>query len=117
GISFFCGSPAPLASEVVVGGRLKTTQCHQPLPVGASGSYIITAKLFVPAGAPLQLKAGEMLLPVQPNPLNTCSLAIVEPSLTSGLVNVRLCAPAWPEIMSAPRNANERPSLVIEAPV
>ena len=38
GISFFFTSPAPLGNEVVPGGRLNTTQCHQPLPVGASGS-------------------------------------------------------------------------------
>jgi hypothetical protein len=30
----------------------------------------------MPEGAPLQLKAGERLPPVQPNPLNTCSLAM-----------------------------------------
>src|SRR5262249_17787659 len=96
GISFFFGSPAPLGSAVTDGGRLKTTQCHQPLPVGASGSCIATAKLLVPAGAPLQLKAGEVLLPVQPKPLNTCAPAIVAPSLMSGLLSVRLCAPASP---------------------
>ena len=32
------GSPAPAASELVVDGMSKITQCHQPLPVGASGS-------------------------------------------------------------------------------
>ena len=53
---------------------------------------MLTAKLLVPLGAPLQLSAGEMLPPVQPKPLNTCSLAMVPPSLMSGLVRVMLCA-------------------------
>ena len=38
GILFAAGSPAPAGSAVAVAGRLNTTQCHQPLPVGASGS-------------------------------------------------------------------------------
>src|ERR1700734_900190 len=53
---------------------------------------MLTAKLLVALGAPLQLKLGETLFPVQPNPLNTCSLAIVPPSLTSELVRLMLCA-------------------------
>jgi hypothetical protein len=35
----------------VLAGMSNTTQCHQPLPVGASGSYIVMAKLLVPSGA------------------------------------------------------------------
>src|ERR1700751_5177361 len=58
---------------------------------------MVTAKLLVPLGAPLQLNAGERLLPVQPKPLNTCSLAMVPPSLMSELVRVMLCAFAAPE--------------------
>ncbi len=54
-----------------------TTQCHQPEPVGASGSYTVKAKLLVPAGAPLHVSGGEMFLPLQPKPLKTCSLASV----------------------------------------
>src|SRR5665213_893161 len=53
---------------------------------------MLTAKLLVPLGAPLQLRAGDRLPPVQPNPLNTCSLAMVAPSLMSALVRVMLCA-------------------------
>src|SRR5579871_1245306 len=53
---------------------------------------MLSAKLLVPLGAPLQLRLGETLLPVQPNPLNTCSLAIVPPSLTSALVRLMLWA-------------------------
>src|SRR5665213_3956330 len=53
---------------------------------------MLTARLLVPLGAPLQLSSGETLPPVQPKPLNTCSLAIVPPSLMSVLVKVMLCA-------------------------
>ena len=53
---------------------------------------MLTAKLLVPLGAPLQLRAGEILPPVQPKPLKTCSLAMVPPSLMSGLLRDRLCA-------------------------
>jgi len=49
---------------------------------------MLTAKLLVPLGAPLQLKAGETLPPVQPNPLKTCSLTIAPPSLRSELIKV-----------------------------
>jgi hypothetical protein len=45
----------------------------------------MSAKLFVPAGAPVQASAGETFCPVQPKPLNTCSIFIVAPSATSGL--------------------------------
>src|SRR5258706_11025875 len=57
---------------------------------------MVTAKLLVPPGAPLQLSAGETLLPVQPKPLNTCSLAMVAPSLRSVLAKLMLCAFAAP---------------------
>src|SRR5208283_606185 len=53
------------------------------------------AKLLVPLGAPDQSSAGEIFLPVQSQPLNTCSSAILAPGLTSGLVKVSaLAAPA-----------------------
>src|ERR1700733_9575828 len=95
GISFlFFKFPASLGSDVVLAGMLNTTQCHQPLPVGASGSNMLTAKLLVAAGAPLQFRAGETLSPLQPKPVNPCSLAIVPPSLISGLVKLMTCASA-----------------------
>jgi hypothetical protein len=37
-MSFAFTSPAFFGIDVVDAGMLKTTQCHQPLPVGASGS-------------------------------------------------------------------------------
>jgi hypothetical protein len=51
---------------------------------------MVRAKLFAPAGAPLQLKTGETFFPVQPNLLNTCSALIGAPSLTTGLVKLKL---------------------------
>src|SRR5271169_4300887 len=56
-------------------------------------------KLLAAAGAPVQLKEGEILLPVQPKPLNTCSSLIVAPSLTSPLFKLML----WAEAVCAPR--------------
>src|SRR5512146_1107730 len=66
-----------------------TTQCHQPLPVGASGSKTVTAKLLVPAGTFFHSSAGDRLSPLQPNPLYSCALVIGLPVFTSGsgLVN------------------------------
>jgi hypothetical protein len=48
---------------------LYITQCHHPLPVGASGSYAVTAKDLVPAGGFVHSRAGETFCPVQPMPL------------------------------------------------
>src|SRR5690242_16447046 len=45
---------------------------------------MVTAKLFVVAGAPVQFSAGEVLPPVHPIPLKTCALASF-PSLISVL--------------------------------
>src|SRR5271165_7085584 len=87
--------PTPLGSDVTLAGMLATHQCQKPLPVGASGSKTLTAKLFVPFGAPDQDSAGETFLPVQSQPLNTCSSAIFAPGLMSGLVSViAFAAPA-----------------------
>ena len=55
---------------------LNTTHCHQPLPVGASGSYTVIAKRFVPCGTPLHDRGGEWFAPEQPNPLKTYWLGI-----------------------------------------
>src|ERR1700681_4565704 len=65
------------------------SQCHQPLPVGASGSCTNRAKLCVPLGARLQLNAGDMFCPVHPNELNTCAAAILRPCAMSGLVSAK----------------------------
>src|ERR1700733_14377352 len=111
GISFFFRSPAPFGNDVVAGGMLNTTQCQKPLPVGASGSNMVTAKLLVPAGAPLQPSAGEMSPPLQPKPFSACWWAIVAPWVISGLVKVKLCAfaapaPEKPIPSAAIQNAN-----------
>jgi hypothetical protein len=65
-------SPAPAGSEKTLLAILTTVQCHQPLPVGASGSRTVTAKLRVPAGAFFHASCGETLPPVQPKPANQC---------------------------------------------
>src|ERR1700690_2436414 len=74
---------------------------------------MLTAKLLVAAGAPLQLSAGETLPPLQPKPLNTCSLTMVAPSLISELVKVMLCALAKsaPKALK-PSAANQTGSFV-----
>ena len=41
-------------------GMSKTTQCQKPLPVGASGSKHVTAKLRVSGGKPSQRRWGEV---------------------------------------------------------
>src|SRR5579859_3958726 len=94
GMSFFFTSPAPAGIDVVEAGILNTTQCQKPLPVGASGSYTVMAKLLVSAGAPLQLRDGEILPPLQPNTLATWALFMAEPSATSLLFSVMFCASA-----------------------
>src|SRR5580658_7237339 len=76
---------------------LTTHQCQKPLPVGASGSYMLMAKLLVAFGAPDQASAGDTFGLVQPKRLAACSLAILPPGLMSVLVRVRaLAAPAPP---------------------
>src|SRR5467141_3249888 len=55
--------PAPAGSEVVEAGMSATTQCQNPLPVGACGSYIDTTKLLVSGGKPDHDRCGEMSSP------------------------------------------------------
>jgi hypothetical protein len=51
-------------NEVVVdAGRSYTIQCHQPDTGGLKGSYMVIAKLRVPAGAPLHCSNGDSLAP------------------------------------------------------
>lgn len=52
--------PAPADSSVTDAGMSKTTQCQNPLPVGASGSKQVTAKLLVCAGNPSHRSCGEV---------------------------------------------------------
>src|SRR5664280_780777 len=61
-------SGAPAASSLTFDGMFTTSQCQKPEPVGASGSKQVTAKLLVPAGAPLHLRCGDLLPPAQPKP-------------------------------------------------
>ena len=59
-------SPEPLANDVVVTGMSQTAQCQNPAAVGASGSYMVTAKLLVSAGNPDQDNCGDVSLPPAP---------------------------------------------------
>jgi hypothetical protein len=48
----------------------------------------MSAKLWVPGGAPLQDRAGEMFAPLNPMPLKTCAWGIVPPWAKSLLLSV-----------------------------
>src|SRR3954452_1030959 len=61
-------------------------QCQKPLPVGASGSKQVTAKLLVPSGAPSQCRSGTRFRP--PAPLAAWSELITDPSGIALLVKV-----------------------------
>src|SRR5262245_29405581 len=99
GASFAWALPALAFSSMTLAGMLKITQCHQPLPVGASGSYMVRAKLLVPSGGSFHIRAGEMSPPLQPKPLKTCLSGTVLPAATSGLESSK--APTWPAKPSA----------------
>src|SRR6516165_9534411 len=116
GMSLALTSPAFFGIEVVPAGMLNTTQCQKPLPVGASGSKLVMAKLLVPLGAPLQLKDGEILPPLQPKPnsaLSTCSSAMAPPSVTSALFTVMFCAYAGAPSALKARTAAPIGALII----
>ncbi len=55
------GLPAPAGSSVTEAGMSNSTQCQNPLPVGASGSKQVTAKLLVSGGKPSQRRCGDVL--------------------------------------------------------
>jgi hypothetical protein len=67
---------------------LVTAQCQNPLAVGASGSKQVTAKLFVPSGAPDHSSCGDTSSPPAPMIPLTCAFGSVCPSLTSELVTL-----------------------------
>src|SRR5256885_16811445 len=65
---------------------LTTAQCQKPVTVGASGSHIVTTKLCVPDGKPLQESCGETSWPLAPKMPLTCGIASFSPSFRSLLV-------------------------------
>jgi len=83
-------SPAPEGSSVTEAGRPVTTQCPNPLAVGASGSYTVTAKPRVPSGKPDHDSCGERSSPPAPITPLTCGIGSRSPSLTSVLVTVKV---------------------------
>src|SRR5215831_1975637 len=64
----------PSASSLVSPGKSNSTQCTQ-VPTGASGSSMMSAKLWVFAGGSLQLSLGESSGPSQVNFWGIASLA------------------------------------------
>jgi hypothetical protein len=71
---------------VTSAGMFTRIQCHQPLSVGASGSNIVTAKLFVSGGASRHCKAGEIFCPSQPKLLSAWRRGIIPPFSKDELV-------------------------------
>src|SRR5579875_568150 len=86
GMSGLPGVPAPAGSSVTLAGMLATAQCQNPLPVGASGSKQVTAKLAVAAGNPDHDSCGETSSPPAPSRPDTCWRPRGCPSATSVLV-------------------------------
>src|SRR3954463_3481570 len=74
-------SPAPAGRSVTVAGRVATAQCQKPDPVGASGSYPVTANLCVSSGTPDQLSCGDPSPPPAPIMPLTWSLDHASPSV------------------------------------
>src|SRR5258707_15632048 len=64
-----------------------TAQCQKPVTVGASGSHIVTTKLCLPDGKPLQESCGETSWPPAPKTSLTCGIASFSPSFRSLLVS------------------------------
>src|SRR6266550_5437008 len=85
-------SPAPAGSLVTLPGMFTTAQCQKPPTVGASGSYMVTTKLFVPGGKPLQESCGEVSWPPAPKTPLTCGIASLSPSRRSLLVSEKAAA-------------------------
>src|ERR1700760_409577 len=81
-------SPAPAGRSVTVAGRLAIAQCQKLDTVGASGSYMVTAKLCVSSGNPDQESCGETSEPPAPMMPLTWSLASGCPSVTDSDVRV-----------------------------
>lgn len=81
-------APAPAASEVTSAGMLKTAQCQNLDPVGASGSKTESANDFVSAGAPDQLSCGETSAPPASAFQADCGSA--SPLAKSSLLSVRV---------------------------
>src|SRR6185503_19175369 len=81
------GSPAPSGNSVVETGMLTTSQCQKPLPVGASGSYTVRARLFASAGTSFHTSGGEIFSPVHPKAFAVCFRGIFPSLPIAGLEN------------------------------
>ncbi len=69
-----------------------TAQCQKPVTVGASGSHMVTTKLFVSDGNPAQDNCGETSSPPAPKMRLTCGIANFSPSRRSLLVSLKEAA-------------------------
>src|SRR5437763_129191 len=107
--------PASGLSSVTLAGMLITDQCHQPDPVGASGSYTVTAKLLVSLGAPLHFRSGDLFSPLQPNTFASNFLSIIAFAFTSGLCSLKPAA--WAEPAAASTRAAAIRVVFMEPPV
>ncbi len=77
---------------MTLAGMFTTAQCQKPVTVGASGSHIVTTKLCVPEGKPLQESCGETSWPPAPKMPLTCGIASFSPSRKSLLVSEKEAA-------------------------
>src|SRR5437016_3322095 len=71
-----------------------TAQCQKPRTVGASGSTMVTTKLCVADGKPLQESCGETSCPPAPKMPLTCGISSFSPSVRSLLVSEKEAAGA-----------------------
>src|SRR6266513_1760149 len=85
-------SPAPAGSSVTLAGMFTTAQCQKPVTVGASGSHIVTTKLWVSDGKPLQDSCRETSWPPAPKTPLTGGIASFSPSFRSLLVSEKVAA-------------------------
>src|SRR4029079_12751297 len=96
------GTPVP--NSHASAGRFQINQCTQ-VPLGASGSSAMRAKLRVLTGTPVQASGGDWLFPSQ---VKTC--AIGAPSANAELVsrNVPLPESSRGAVMVSPRYTGTR---------
>src|SRR6187200_381411 len=73
------GTPVP--NSHASAGRFQISQCTQ-VPLGASGSSAMRAKLRVPVGTPVQANGSDWFLPSQVNTVGTAA-----PSVSAELVS------------------------------
>src|SRR5215213_5519397 len=94
---------------------LTTSQCQKPLPVGASGSYMVSARLFASAGTSFHTSGGEVFSPVQPKAFAVCFRGIVPLAPIAGLEISK--ADAGEESTTTVRAARRPPPFICLTPL